>query len=110
MYGDAVPERPHMVVTNVLIMEWINQCGAPTASITIQKSWILLMTAMEAYAGGANASNVDSVLAPMNVRSWQHLSSSSRMEPAKSSTVKNWPAASVSRASSDRSLLQISNG
>ena len=24
MYGDAEPVRPHLAVTNVLIMEWLN--------------------------------------------------------------------------------------
>src|SRR6266487_5430372 len=73
MYGDAEQERPHLAVTNVLIMEWFKQCGVHTASIMIPKSLIPLTTAMEGFAVGANASNVGSVLALMSVRFWQHL-------------------------------------
>jgi hypothetical protein len=73
MYGDAAQERPHLAVTNVLIMERFKRCGVHTASTTILKSWIHLMTAMEAFAAGASVSNVGSVSAHMNVLSSQRL-------------------------------------
>src|SRR6266496_4737884 len=60
MYGDAEQERPHLAVTNVLIMEWFKQCGVHTASITILKCSILRTTVMGVFVVGANASNVDS--------------------------------------------------
>src|SRR5688500_7086868 len=110
MYGDAAHKRPHLAVTNVLIMEWFNQCGVRTASTTILKSWIHLMIATEAFGAGASVSNVGSVSAHTSVQSWRRLCLLSRMEPAKSSTVKNWHAASASPASNDPSLPPILSG